>query len=146
VPRKPKAIEKPLHTLKSVTEWVEKLSEAEKGKTLIFLNDLKKVIKTTPVSDRTHYVDSDEFCKVVYNFIHESLKEAGFVNGDVEANKLMPFVQVIWWFYAEIMDHIYRITWPIPVAHHHASSKDRQRAMLYSLDSFAKAFNYDVSE
>jgi hypothetical protein len=145
MPRTKKPAQKELHTLSRVEPHEKKLTDVERVQVLQFLNELVKVVKAAPVSDRTHYQGLNEFINPIFDLVHKQLYDWGFTNGDPIANLRLPIVQVALWVYDEVGECQNRIDWKIDVAHHHASTQDRQKAILKSIDAFDKMFHYGVS-
>lgn len=102
-----------------------------------WIEEFEAVVKAAPVTDRTHYEKLNDFLDPVYDFIHEGLKQFGFVNGEQKKNKKNNKAMIIWWLYGEVGNCIYRHpcidSSIVKVACHHASSFHRQQAILNSV-------------
>jgi hypothetical protein len=87
----------------------------------------------TIASEKTHYHDLNVWSDKAYEFIHAMLKKYGFVNGDPEANALLPDATLWWMVYGLISNVIYSPHLKTQVAYHHASAYERNEALILEL-------------
>ena len=96
---------------------------------------IEKVVLNAPTTIQTHYHKLNEFNHPVYNAIDQALDKFDFLNAQPLKNKKNHKVQILFWFYNEISSCTSRQ--PCingEVASHHASSKDRQKSILMSIE------------
>lgn len=128
-------------TFERLNKHSEGVSEQCKTKLLEFRSMLDKL----EPSKKTHYGNLDEsFSNPVYDFVHNSLKEFGFVNGEPEINKTNQDAMLFWALYGNIecfdySPYFHDVKEDESVARHHSSAYVRCEVLKREIDNFIQA-------
>lgn len=125
-------------TSSSFKEKWDKLSPSEKKDLTLYLDELISVVEHAPVTSKTHYHELDAFTDPVYAKEHAILDAIGFKNGDPDANKIKPLVNIWWKCIYPISTNV---LYTFPFLHHHCSSEERQKVMLRSYNAIKGYIN-----
>lgn len=90
-------------------------------------------------SKKTHYQDLDKWDHSVYEYLHEMLKKYGFVNGNPDANALIPDANFWWKIYGVVSSVIYSPHLKSEVSSHHSSAFERNSALVFEITDVLKA-------
>ena len=138
--------QKPTRMSYSVLETINALSNASLDAVTdlqYFVGVLEKLRKTA--SKRTHYGDLNLWSNAVFGYVHDMLKKHKFVNGDPEANTLLPDAMFWWKVYSIVSNVIYSPHLKSEVAYHHSSAYERNEALILEINDVLSSITINKS-
>jgi hypothetical protein len=119
---------------------IRKMIAAVSIDALTDLQDFKLLVEKLRItaSKKTHYQDLDKWSNEVHEYVGNMLKKYGFVNGNPEANALIPDVSFWWNIYCLLSNVIYSPHLVSEVSSHHSSAFERNEALIKEIDDILK--------